>query len=90
MADTLHSSTCFGFKSAPRRREVFAVGHFFTSLADFDSVKCCTRRALKFIPTPLTSHPLAIAATAAQDAADKTNDDSIGRVVGSGRLRRRT
>ena len=84
MANTLHNSTYFGFKSDLERRELFAIGHSFTALAGFDSIKCCIRRVLKCVLARAC-----VAATAAQVAASKTNDDSIGR-VGLGRQLQRT
>ena len=84
MANTLHNSTYFSFRSDPERRELFAKGHFFTGLASFDSVKCYIRQVLKCVLARVCA-----VATAVRDAASKTDDDSIGR-VGLSRLRQQT
>ena len=75
MANTLHNPTRFDFRSDLERRESFAEGHSFTALAGFDSVKCCIRRVLKCVLARAC-----VAVIAVLDAADKTNDYSIGRV----------
>ena len=89
MADTLRNSTHFDSRSDPERRELFAEEHSFTVLVGFGSVKCCIHRVLKYVLALEFGGAIAAQCAVAQDAAGRTNDDSIGR-VGLGRLRRRT